>query len=200
MSRMGLTTEVKERVTIYNCKVCRKWFARDRGYEDEESAIGDFLRHELGDEELKGATYRLAGDMLYLTLKMESDGMEREIKKTLLVVRKLIVCRHCGLMKASYFNVTIQVRAPKPVLGQIVAEIREHLHELSHRDSYAFISGEKVLREGIDLMVGSKSAAEKAVNAIKKRHDATIKVSRKLYGLVEGKKTYRDTILVSIGK
>lgn len=199
-SKMGLKPEVKERAVLYNCKVCGKFFSGDRGFEDEEGAAHDFLKHELGKEGLKGATFRLAGDLLFLTLNMESEGVEKEVKKTLNVVRKHIVCRYCSLMKASYFNVTIQVRAPKPMLGQIVEEIREMLHELRSRDNYAFISGEKVLREGIDLMIGSKGAADRVVNEMRRRHDAEIKVSRKLYGLIEGKKTYRDTILVSIGK
>jgi NMD protein affecting ribosome stability and mRNA decay len=49
-------------------------------------------------------------------------------------------------------------------------------------------------------MIGSKSAANKVVRVMQSRYGAVIKKSRKLYGLIEGKKSYRDTILVSIGK
>lgn len=198
-SNMDTRQEVKEKITIYKCKMCGKFFSGNREFEDEEGAAHDFLRHELGEEGLSGATFRLAGDLLLLTLRIESDGMEKEIKKTLNVVRKLIVCKYCSLMKSNYFNITIQLRAPKTILDQMLKESREMLHELNSTDKYAFISGEKVLKEGIDLMIGSKGAAEKIAKEMKRRYGAEIKISRKLYGLVDGKKTYRDTILVSVG-
>jgi nonsense-mediated mRNA decay protein 3 len=152
----------------------------------------------LKQKEVKDASYRLHGTVLKVTLKIADGDIEKELQREIFVVNKSITCKYCNLQKASYYNMTIQVRVPKEMQDKIVMEIRDELKRLSKKDGYSFVSGVEELKEGVDLFVGSKGAAERAINMIKDKYGATTKFSRKLYGLVEGKKSYRDTLLVSI--
>jgi len=56
----------------------------------------------------------------------------------------------------------------------------------------------KQVKGGFDINFSFKRYAYELVNKLRKKYNLSMKVSRKLVGMKEGKKVYRDTILVRI--
>lgn len=193
-----LPDEVPDKIVIGTCKSCGKIFLSGGKFENTEAAIESLLEDVLEEKDVESANYRISGSTLFLTTRMEIDGVEKEIEKTIPIVHKTITCEFCNLQKSKYYNVTIQVRVPKKMLGEIVREIENRIAKLNETDNYSFVSGVKELKEGADIFVGSKSAASHVVKYLKSKYRIKTKISRTLFGPVQGKKTYRDTVLVSM--
>lgn len=199
IGKMKLSDKIPEKMVLGTCKMCGKIFLGDGKFRDAEGAIENLLEKILKQKEIISATYRMAGNSVWLTIEMEVQGLKKEIEKNIPIVNKTITCSFCSLKKASYYNVTIQVRVPKKMEDKIVDEIEREMDRINEHDNYAFISGIQKLKEGVDLFVGSKGAADHVLRYLQRKYKVRTKTSRKLYGLIEGKKSYRDTILVSIG-
>lgn len=201
LGKMGMSDRMPRRFSVGTCKMCGRIFASEGdGYDSTEGAIEHVLRKTLKQREIEKADYRIEGSVVHVTVDLKMDGLEKEVTVDVPLVEKQIVCNMCSLQKASYFNVTIQVRVPKDMLERVVGEIKDEILRMNKKDRYSFVSGTQELKEGTDLMIGSKGAANKVARMIQERYGAEIKKSRKLYGLIEGKKSYRDTILVSVKK
>jgi NMD protein affecting ribosome stability and mRNA decay len=180
--------------------MCGRIFLGDNASENVEAAVENFLSKVLRQKDVESATYRIDGSSLFITIDISVDGLKKEVERKIPIVNKTITCKFCNLKKASYYNVTIQVRVPKSVEQKVISDIEREISRLNKSDSYSFISGTENLKEGVDVFVGSKSAAEHVVDFLKRRYKIKTKTSRKLYGLVEGKKSYRDTVLVSMSE
>lgn len=200
LKEFNLADKIPEKIVLGTCKVCGNVYLKEGKFSTVEEAIENLLEKILRQKEIRSATYRIGGNSLFLTIEIEFEGLQKKIESEIPIVNKTITCRFCNLQKASYYNVTIQVRVPKNMEEKIVGDIEREIARINKYDNFSFISGINNLKEGVDIMVGSKSAAEHVVNYLKRRYNAKTKISRKLYGLIEGKKSYRDTILVSIGR
>lgn len=198
--RIGLGDDFPQKVVVYTCKECGKLFTGDKGYQSQEPAIEEFIKKTMKKRDANSVNYRIEGDILRIYARVEAAMVEKDVEESLNIIRKMMTCKMCSLQKASYFNSTLQVRVPKEMEDAIVAEIKTEMKRLNKTNKYAFISVERKLKEGIDFLVGSKAAVDTVSDLMRKRHGAKIKFSRKLYGLIEGKKSYRDTVLVSIEK
>ncbi len=201
LAKTGMTDKIPVKISVGNCKMCGRMFAGDGRFDDVESAVEGVLHKILKQKEIADASYRIVGSNVHVTVDLKVDGLEKEVNIDVPLVQKYIICNMCSLQKASYFNSTIQVRAStKELERKIVAEIKDEILRMNRKDKYSFVSGEAALKEGTDLYIGSKSVANKVVRMIQERYGAEVKKSRKLYGLIEGKKSYRDTVLVSVKK
>jgi len=103
------------------------------------------------------------------------------------------VCPICTRLLGGYYEAKIQLRGE--VTGPILAWIREETLRIGKRDKKAFYR-HKLLKEGIDLYYGSKSAARKIANGLKKRFAAETKESFKVWGRKDGKEIKRLIISV----
>lgn len=198
--KMELPKSIPEKIVINTCKSCGRVFLKDKKYESPEIAIESFLEKTLDEQNVKSATYRISGSTLFVTASIETEGVKKEIEKVIPLVHKTITCEFCNLKKSKYYNVTIQVRVPKKMIETIIRDIENEIAKLNETDNYAFISGRKDLKEGVDIFIGSKSAANHVVKYLKSKYHIKTKISRTLFGPIQGKKVYRDTILVSIGE
>jgi NMD protein affecting ribosome stability and mRNA decay len=96
-------------------------------------------------------------------------------------------------VKNTYYESTIQLRGNIP--SNILDFIHRHMKNSPLRDQKTFYRFEEV-KGGLDMFVGSKAAANRLVEQMKKQLKAEIKRSYKLYTMKEGKKIYRDAISV----
>lgn len=200
LGKTGMTDKLPAKISLGTCKMCGHLFAGTGRFDEEEEAVEHVLKKTLKQKEIETADYRIDGNVLHLTVDLLVDGLEKKVETDIPLSRKAITCNMCSLQKASYFNVTMQVRVPKEIEDEVVGEIKDEMLRLNKRDRYAFVSGVQELKEGVDLFIGSKDAANRVARMAQERYGASIKKSRKLYGLIEGKKSYRDTILVSVKK
>jgi NMD protein affecting ribosome stability and mRNA decay len=97
------------------------------------------------------------------------------------ILEKEFVCNYCKKFVSRKIEAILQLR------GENVGEIVE---------KYGLIG--KLVRGGFDINFSFKRYAYELINKLRKKYNLSMKVSRKLIGLREGKKVYRDTILVRI--
>jgi len=97
------------------------------------------------------------------------------------VEEKEFVCNDCRKFVSRKIEAILQLR------GENVEEIVK---------KYGLIG--KTVRGGFDVNFSLKRYAYELINNIRKKYSLSMKVSRKLMGMKQGKKVYRDTILVRI--
>ncbi|NYT03537.1 MAG: hypothetical protein GKC00_02395 [Candidatus Methanofastidiosa archaeon] len=114
-------------------------------------------------------------------------------------------CQRCSRFYGGYYEAILQIRnEEKKIELEKANDIMEIIDELSDRliskDRMAFIARVEELKEGIDVYMGSLSAARKIANDLIKRFSGSMGESHKLMGLDRdsGKKIYRTTVTVRL--
>ncbi|HNZ87254.1 MAG TPA: 60S ribosomal export protein NMD3 [Methanofastidiosum sp.] len=114
-------------------------------------------------------------------------------------------CQRCSRFYGGYYEAILQVRdEEKKIETDKATSIIDIIDDLSDRliskDRMAFIARTEEKKEGIDIYMGSLSAARKIANELIKRFGGTIGESHKLMGLDRdsGKKIYRTTVTVRL--
>jgi NMD protein affecting ribosome stability and mRNA decay len=97
------------------------------------------------------------------------------------IVEKEFICNYCKKFVSRKIEAILQLR------GENVEEIVE---------KYGLVG--KPVKGGFDIDFSFKRYAYELINNLRKKYNLSMKVSRKLIGVKEGKKIYRDTILVRI--
>ncbi len=186
--------DLPEKIVIRQCKICGKFYGDERGEMVLESAVDKVLKKLLKEKEIQSATYRIDKNKIHSEITLEVGGLSKAIELDFDLVEKVTICRFCSQKLSGYFNSILQIRGgqTEKALEETGAEVKR----LNKRDELAFISKIEKVKNGVDVYLGSKSAAHKVVNLLKIRHNVKIKISRKQYGIKEGKNVYRDTILI----
>jgi len=184
-------------IVVKTCKMCGKVFSEGESAETVGKAIDNFLSTILDMPEIESASYRIFNDVAYITVSVKVGDTTRIEKINMRIVRKSITCKYCAMKSVKYYRSKLQLRAPGN-LEKIVGEIEQQAGAINKHDKLAFISSVEKVKGGYDILIGSKSAAMQIAKTLKKRYNASIKISRKLGGYISGKKVYRDTILISI--
>jgi len=97
------------------------------------------------------------------------------------VEEKEFICNDCRKFVSRKIEAILQLR------GENVEEIVE---------KYGLVG--KTVRGGFDVNFSLKRYAYELINNLRRKYNLSIKVSRKLIGMKQGKKVYRDTILVRV--
>ncbi len=115
--------------------------------------------------------------------------------KTIEFILKNTTCPSCSRIHGGYYESVIQIRAKK-ALKEIYDFVKKELESYSKKDKLSFIVKEDTIKNGKDLYVGSFKAAKKAA----KKAESIYKLSRKTsyadFGMKDGKKLTRATILL----
>jgi len=119
---------------------------------------------------VKKFLYKRLGDIVTL---LPSSKIETEEKE--------FACNDCRKFVSRKIEAVLQLR------GEDVEEIVE---------KYGLIG--KPVRGGFDVNFSLKRYAYELINKLRKKYNLSMKVSRKLVGMKQGKKVHRDTILVRI--
>lgn len=106
------------------------------------------------------------------------------------------LCGNCSREKSGYYEVILQIRGEKSRHEKTKNFIIKKVQESNDRN--AFISKVEYKNEGIDMYIGSKNAANRVINELKKVCDFNIKRSYKIYGMKKGNTLFRSTILLRL--
>lgn len=196
--KISFAENLPKKVAVKTCKGCGKVYILDKGFEREEEAIENFLKRAMRENEIKSVSYRISGERMFVTIFSSTSGVEKTEETEIPIIFKNIVCKHCSLRERKYFNAILQIRVPKKLEKEIFEEVENRMAEIRKVDNYAFISSVEKLKKGIDVYIGSKSAAEKVIRHLKNKYRIVTKASHKLSGTIEGKKVYRDTISIKV--
>ena len=125
-----------------------------------------------------------------VSLFYNSDKGPVEKKVSVPVKVKVVLCQECSRISGGYYEGIIQLRGDPEQVRRWANILYSALWKKS------FVSKVEELKEGIDLYFGSSREALKVV----KDFGLPYKLSRKLYGMKEGKRVYRLTIAIRFSK
>lgn len=124
----------------------------------------------------------------------DSEKLKEEVHDVNIIVKKTI-CSFCSKKYGGYYEAILQLRGDFSVF--ITDFIDDQIILMSKKNRKAFYRIRKV-KNGFDFYIGSKSAANKLAELLKKKFNAKIKKSFKLITRKEGKDIYRSIISVRI--
>lgn len=114
-------------------------------------------------------------------------------------------CQRCSRFYGGYYEAILQIRNDEKKIeldraNDILGIIDDISDRLISKDRMAFIARVEELKEGIDIYMGSLSAARKIANELIKRFNGSTGEAHKLMGLDRdsGKKIYRTTVTVRL--
>ncbi len=190
--------ELPEKIVVRHCRSCGKFYGSERGELSTEGAVHYSLSKILKQNKIEDATYRIEGNVIRSEITLKSEGLKKNVDVNFNLVEKEIICRFCGQKLSGYFNAILQIRGSN--VEDVLEDAKTEMQRLNKRDNLAFVSKVEEVTNGFDVYVGSKSAARKVVNLLRSRYKIETKISRKQYGIQEGKSVYRDTILILLSE
>jgi nonsense-mediated mRNA decay protein 3 len=197
---LSLEKAFPKKIVLKQCKQCGKIYVNKKSAASVEGALDLFLQEVLKADTIYSASYRIEGQRVHITLKLRYEDLEKEESFVRELVVKNIVCESCSMKNSGYFNSILQLRVPENILQIIIDDILNQIDLMRNYNQMAFIGKVEKKKEGVDFYIGSKDVAEQIAKDLKIKYGAEIKKSSKQSGYLNGKKIYRDTILVRIGK
>ncbi len=189
----SLLNEIPDVIKVKKCKVCGNYFYKSKSFSSIERCIEKILRDILSRKsEIESAEFRIVGNTIKLEYRVKHNGVSFKEKKNIQIKVKEFVCNRCQKKLAEYFEMKIQLRGNIP--PGILEEIDEFLEGKERKDAY--ISKIEELKEGIDIYLPSKPIGQQLVHYLRKKYKVKVLRTRKLQGLKDGIKFYKDTIVV----
>lgn len=192
-----LYKRLPEKLHITLCKECGKFYREKNSFISMENAIEDFFKN-LKFKEIKSVSYRIFSGNVLTELHLEINGLRKIEETKIRIVQSQIICKFCSMKLGGYYTAILQIRG-KFNINVILNDVENLLEKLKTRDSLAFISKIVENKNGIDLYLGSKGSGDRIIKLLKDKYKVKVKISRKLYGERQGKRVYRNTILVIFG-
>ena len=176
--------KVPEEIVVTTCSKCglfkvkHKWKKTTIRYVilDKIKIIEKNVKIEVNK---KGVNYEI----------IATNGKEEVHKIRLKILKR--VCQVCARKFTQYYNAVLQIRGDYD--DDVIDFIDDQLFIISKKDKMAFYTFDKI-KVGINIRIGSKSAATKIAEKLKKKYKCTVKRSYKLIGKIKGKQIYRDFI------
>lgn len=200
LKKISFEKLIPDRIVIKQCKICGRFYVDKYSAATLEGAVDLVLQKALKEKTIHSASYRIEGNKIHITLAINYEDLKKEQEFTRELVLKNIVCESCNMKNSGYFNSILQIRVPEKILQIIIDDVLSQIDLMHNYNDMAFIGKVEKKKEGIDFYIGSKDVADQIAKNLKIRYEAEIKKSSKQSGYLSGKKIYRDTILVRIGK
>ena len=121
-----------------------------------------------------------------LTFSIIRLGKQLIITRSFPVTIKIQMCPQCSRISGGYYEGIMQLRGTERTVKKYAHMIEKRLRETS------FISRVEEYRKGIDIYFGSTRAAIEVLGGL----HVTYQITKKLFGMQEGKRVYRSTIVV----
>jgi len=146
------------------------------------SELGRQFGRKIRGEDAGDATVDVESSEAVIYIGTDEGKLELRFPVRIDKIRGL--CDECRKMAGGYFEAIIQLRGRPERIRRWTRELSEKIPETT------FIAGIEELKEGIDIKVGS---SKEALHLIKRLGFWDYKISKKLWGLKQGKRVYRTT-------
>ncbi len=197
LEKISISKKLPDKIVARICKSCNKIHIESYSDYEIENAFEKFLAKTLKKENVKIIKYDIIGNKAIVNLESEIKGLKKSEEKQISLILKKFLCKFCNLKGGKYFRAILQIRADKEKVEKTLTEIENLIKKINREDNFAFISALDRREEGIDIYLGSKSAADRMARYLKDKYNVKVKISRTLFAVKTGKKVYRDTLLVS---
>jgi len=191
---------VPSKIIIKQCKICAKFYVDKYSASTLDGAVDIILQKTLKEKSIYSATYRIEGKKIHITLTVAYEELEKKEEFTRELVVKNIICESCNMKNSGYFNSILQLRVPEKIMQIIIDDVLSQIDLMHNYNHMAFIGKVEKKKEGVDFYIGSKDVADQIAKDLKIKYGAEVKKTSKESGYISGKKIYRDTVLVRIGK
>jgi nonsense-mediated mRNA decay protein 3 len=188
---------IPKKLEIKQCPRCGRIYT-DRWTEFSLEALSEWLskriRTDLEGQQLTFSFPEIDEDrisFIYIA-RGAIEGVPVEIKGQGEIKVRKELCPRCARESGGYYEAILQLRGPS---AYEMVETVAHRVEREPND-YAFVSKVVERREGVDLYVGSRKAAERAAKKIARKYHARLVKSHTLVTEKNGKKLYRLTVAI----
>lgn len=131
-----------------------------------------------------------------LRIKGNFEGKDIKAEKEIKLKEKYITCPKCSLKKGGYYEAIIQIRGAnrrnmKKIDNLIIKRIEE---------GESYIMKVEEVKGGKDYYIGNKKIAERIAKELKEDFSCTMKSSKSLVGIKDGKRISRYTYSIRFTK
>jgi len=170
-------------IEIKQCDVCGNYFFGGKRFKTVEGAVEFALRKLLKNLPVE-ASFRISSEGLFLTL----DDIEFHIP----LQYRNFICPSCR--KTTAVQAVIQIRGSEEFTSKLLNTISREID--SSRDRTLKIVKIERQKTGLDLHVSSKKGIRRIIKSLREKYKLSVKTTRKLVGLKEGSRVYKDFVSV----
>ena len=209
-----ILSEIKSVIHIKICPSCKSVFDRNKwsdSHNIDELVIESvekllFIHNDAKVIEIYIEPIQRTPHKYFVSIVVNATVMGTQISKKLNSEVRIVreSCDRCSRMSAGYFEGIVQIRGTNRVLTDdekkmCVDITNATLNQMQKKGvRLAFISNSIDFKDGIDLYIGSNSAARHICKAISSELGGTFSESPKLFGQRDGKNIYRITFLIRL--
>jgi len=162
-------------------KIGKEWIPKERF-----SLLSFILRKCKGEI----ASGRYDDQKEELTLLLPAGAHFKELRFPLKIEWKKTLCTDCSRASGGYFEAIVQFRGDEKLREKLAEKFRRFIAQKT------FIAHIAHVKEGIDIYTGSRPATEEVLAQLGVRSRASFKLA----GVREGKRIYRATYAIRLGK
>lgn len=129
-----------------------------------------------------------------ITAEIESNSKKISKEKEMTLVILPEICPDCSRLRGGYYEAIIQIRGLNQEKMQDYVE--KAFAKFGKSEPNAFISKTEKLSEGLDIYVGSRTAAIKVSSEVRKIYNVDCTITHKIHGMRQGKEITRTTVLL----
>ncbi len=191
-----LKIKLPEKIKIKKCKRCGKVLIKNKLMNIEDVVEKKLSKMFSKVEGIESVRILKINGKIEGSYTRKLKGIKQSIDFSIDLEIENFVCDLCQRRFGKEFNSVLQIRGKN--IENIINKIDNFLKKIEEKRADAFISKLEKVKNGIDIYFYSKNISKKIANFLKKNQKVKIKITRKLYGIKNGKKKYKDTILVRI--
>ncbi len=201
--------EIPKTISFEQCSTCGKTKLFGKMLVPDSKNLALFV-------EKKVKIKNLADGEIHATVSLDEDGgfsakvlakgiidnVPLSFEKEVLLEPEIVQCDACMRLSSQYHEAIIQLRAKegeRKELKKMLPILIGFVEVMHSKNSLSSVTEVSEIKEGFDLKVGSKKAAQIAVRQMKNKFNAETKSSSVLNGVDKsGKEKYRFTFLVRV--
>jgi len=167
------------------CKRCEKIKFRGSWQDVKEEEFNNYIIRKCRGE-FFNAVYDCSTGAI--TFFIKKSGKIITLNKWIDVKFNKNMCSDCTRLSGGYYEAIIQLRGNEKRIVKLANTLESELKKTT------FISKVDEKKEGTDIYIGSNKAALELIEQL----GYTYGISKKLFGLKEGKRTYRTTYVIRL--
>ncbi len=201
--------EIPETISFEQCRTCGKTRLFGKMVVPTEEKLSLIVKKKVKVKDLENEAVDVkvsqASKGVFsakVLVKGTIDDVSLFFEETVLLEPEFVQCDPCMRLSSQYHEAIIQLRSKdsdKKKLKELLPKLIDFVEAMHSKDSLAAVIDVSEKREGFDLKVGSKKAAQNAVRQMKAKFNAETKSSSVLNGVDKsGNEKYRFTFLVRV--
>jgi len=199
--------EFPKELEFFQCKSCQKIKLFGKMQPFDEQALSQFVGKKVKFKELESPTLDVSikqPNEEKLTARIFAKGIIDKVpisfEEEIPLKAISFLCDACMRLQSQYFEAIIQLRGKnKKKVAKALKEIIASIESQGKKSTLAAVTEIVEKKNGFDLKVGSKKAAQNAVRKIQQKFNAETKTSSKLLGMdKKGKEKHRFTFLARL--